>query len=105
MRYEPWEVWWAYVKYRESDTEKKRPIIILEDGTAFVIGLYVTSSSPRPGYDDYVMQDWKDAGLSKQSTVHLDERLKLEPEKIQTKIGRVSNRDKLLLAMKGQIKL
>lgn len=105
MSFEPWEIWWAYVKFRESDMEKIRPVIILDDETVFVIGLYITSSSPRPGYDDYIIQDWEMAGLEKQSTVRLDERLRLSHEKILTRIGCISQRDKLLLAMRGQIKL
>lgn len=105
MRFEPWDIWWANVKFRESGEEKRRPIIILDDRTAFVLSLYVTSSSPRPGYSDYVVQDWEMAGLPKQSTIHLDERLRIEPERILTKIGRISQRDKLLLSLKGQIRL
>lgn len=105
MSYEPWDIWWAYVKYRESNIEKIRPIIILEDRTALVIGLYVTSASPRPGYSDYVIQDWQSAGLMNESTVHLEERLRINPEKVLTRIGRISQRDKIILALKGQIKL
>ena len=52
MRFEPWEIWWADVKFKESDTEKRRPIIVLDDDTVLVLALYVTSASPRPGYND-----------------------------------------------------
>lgn len=103
--FKAWDIWWAQVKYEECDTEKRRPVILLEDGSAFVLGLYVTSQSPRPGYNDYPLADWKEEGLPAQSTVRIEKKLRIPAEKMDSKIGRISQRDKLLLALKGRISL
>ena len=100
-----WEIWWADVKFEENTEEKCRPVIVIDDRTAFVLSLYVTSASPRPGYCDYVIQDWEFSGLSKPSTVRLDKMLSIDPSKFVSKIGTVSQRDKILIQMKAPFPL
>jgi hypothetical protein len=104
MKFERWDIWLASVKFDDSEEEKTRPVIILGDNTALVLALYVTSASPRPGYNDYPLADWESAGLKKRSTVRLDFRLQLDSSKIIKRLGRVSDRDRLLLTMRGQIR-
>lgn len=99
----PWEIWIASVRFEDTMDEKERPVIILNSTTVLVFGLYVTSQSPRPEYNDYVLQDWQIEGLKKPSTVRLNRRLSLPKEKLLQKIGSVSQRDRLLISMRGQI--
>ena len=105
MKFNRWDIWWAYVKYEESNIEKRRPIVVIDDRTAFVLGLFVTSASPRPQYDDYIIQDWEEAGLSKPSTIKLSRRLRLDKDKLISRIGEMSERDKLIRAMRAQMRL
>ena len=35
IKIEQWEVWWATVKYEDSDEEKIRPVVILDCNNAF----------------------------------------------------------------------
>ena len=104
-KFEAWDICWAYVKYEEIDEEKRRPVILLKDGSALVVGLYVTSKPPRPGYNDYPLVDWEKEGLPVRSTVRLEKRLRIPKDKILSKIGKVTQRDKILLAHKGDINL
>ncbi len=93
-KYEKWEIWYAYVAYEENPKEGKvRPVVITGSGAAFVLGMYVTGSSPRPGYNDIVIRHWQHAGLSKPSTVRLDKKLTLWPSDMRSKIGKLEQMD------------
>ena len=105
MEFKTWDIWMAHVKFAESDYEKIRPVIIIDSTTVLVLALYVTSASPRPGYSDYPLVDWEAAGLKKRSTVRLGYRLRLNPDKLVQRLGRVSERDQLLIMMQEQIGL
>ena len=105
MKFKPWDIWMASVKFEDSIQEKIRPVIIIDSTTVLVLALYVTSASPRPGYNDYTLADWELEGLKKRSTVRLDYRLRLSPDKFIERLGNVSERDKLLILMKEQFRL
>ena len=65
-----WEVWWAIVKFENSEESKVRPVVVLENQEAFIISLKVTSHKPRDTYSgEYDLMRWSDAGLTKPSTV------------------------------------
>ena len=95
-----YDIYWAEVPFEDTDDSKIRPVIILDDRTVFVIGVGVTSQSPKPKSNDYVIQDWKEAGLSKQSAAKLDRKVKIPAERIKEKIGRLSSRDILCLSFR-----
>lgn len=67
---ESWEIWWARVKFEDSEECKVRPVIVLEDAVAYIISLKVTRHAPRNNYaGEYVLLDWQEEGLQKESTV------------------------------------
>ena len=45
-----WEVWWAIVKFENSEESKIQPVVVLENQEAFIISLKVTSHRPRDTY-------------------------------------------------------
>lgn len=99
MKLNKWEIWWADVKFEDSPQEKRRPVIVIDESTAFVLSLAITSSSPRPGYRDYVLRDWESAGLKKPSTVKLGRKVPLARDKFVSKIGVVSKTDQIRIMM------
>jgi hypothetical protein len=93
-KYQRWDLWYAHVSYTDApDKEKARPILITSSGEAFLVALYITSASPRPGYPDYIILDWKDAGLTMPSTIRFDRTLKIFPSDLIHKIGRLQQND------------
>lgn len=83
-----WEVWWAIVKFENSEESKIRPVVVLENQEAFIISLKVTSHKPRDTYPgEYDLMRWSDAGLTKPSTVRLSQPLQLIITDFKSKIG------------------
>lgn len=101
MRYKRWDIYYAYVKYKEIPGGKQRPIIVYNDNEMFVVSIKVTSQAPRPG--DYVIQDWAEAGLSKPSVAQLNEMVHIQKLDIKQRIGRLSDKDIQLLAYSAQL--
>lgn len=93
----PWDIYLAYVHYEGIDGGKKRPVVILSETTAFVIGLGIYSASPRPMMNDYMIRDWKAAGLDHQSTIQLDRKIRIQRDDVAEKIGELSPTDILLV--------
>ena len=63
------------------------------------MSFYVTSQSPKPGYDCYPIKNWAKAGLQKQSVVRLDKMLRLQPDDVQDFIGHLSDIDIMLIEL------
>ena len=99
-KYEKWDIYWAIVAYDDEPGKKKlRPVIIGYDGAAYIMSFYVTSQSPKPGYDCYPIKNWAKAGLQKQSVVRLDRMLRLQPDDVQDFIGHLSYIDIMLIEL------
>lgn len=99
-KYEKWDIYWAIVAYDDEPGKKKlRPVIIGYDGAAYIMSFYVTSQSPKPGYDCYPIKNWAKAGLQKQSVVRLDKMLRLQPDDVQDFIGHLSDIDIMLIEL------
>jgi len=94
-----WEIYWAEVPFEEKDGSKIRPVVILNDRTAFVISFGIYSASPRPFTNDFPIRDWKQTGLDHESTIRVDRRIKIEKQQIHDKIGELSKRDSMILAL------
>jgi len=83
-----WEVWLAYVKYEDFSAEKRRPVLILDDDCVYVLAASITGHSPRAGFrGEYEIQDWKGAGLGKQSTVRLSKKAEIVHRNLIHKMG------------------
>lgn len=92
-----WEIWRAYVTYEEGDGGKERPVLILEDGTVYVLALMITSHDARHVYGEYEITKWQSAGLTKPSTIRTTRRLELSETDLICKIGDLQPFDIMLL--------
>ncbi|WP_251440314.1 type II toxin-antitoxin system PemK/MazF family toxin [Veillonella intestinalis] len=83
-----WEVWWALVKFEDSNQAKTRPVIVLENNQAYILSLKVTSHGPRKNFNgEFDLMKWNEAGLERPSTVRLSQPLKLKEKDFKSKIG------------------
>lgn len=96
--YNKWDIYLATVEFEdEPNVSKIRPVLITGNGKAYLLAYYVTSQSPVPGYDCFVIKQWKQAGLDRPSTVRLDRHLKLKLSDIGKRLGRLSGQDVLMI--------
>ncbi|MBQ9211366.1 MAG: type II toxin-antitoxin system PemK/MazF family toxin [Clostridia bacterium] len=94
---QPWEIWWAYVAFDEGDGGKERPVLVLEDGTVYVIALMITSHEQRNVYGEYDITKWQSAGLKKPSTIRVTRKLELSEDDLIYKMGELQPFDIVLL--------
>ena len=87
-----WEVWWAYVKYEDSNEIKKRPVLIIGEEYGLVLSLKMTTHKPRNA-TDYLLKHWKTAGLDRETTVRTDKFCKLRDSELIRKVGRLTSYD------------
>jgi len=88
MKCEPWQVWWANVKFEDSDEVKKRPVLILDTEKMIAFALKMTTHEPRRG--DYILLDWQRACLPKKTCVRFHQKLELCEDIITNQIGALS---------------
>ena len=93
----PWEIWWTYVAFDKGDGGKERPVLVLEDGTAFVLALMVTSHEQRNVYGEYDVTKWQSAGLKKPSTIRTTKKLQLIENDLIYKMGDLQPFDIVML--------
>ena len=94
---QPWEIWWAYVAFEEGDGGKQRPVLVLEDGTFYVLALQITSHDQRNLYGEYDITKWQSAGLTKPSTIRVTRKLRLEKSDLIRKLGELQPFDIVML--------
>lgn len=94
---QPWEIWWAYVAFEEGNDGKERPVLVLEDGTVYVLALMITSHEQRNIYGEYDITKWQSAGLKKPSTIRVTRRLRLDEKDLISKMGDLHPVDIVLL--------
>ena len=93
MTINPWEVWFAAVRFEDSPQIKNRPVVVTSTGNIYVIALKVTSHNPRNEWGEYALQQWQSAGLDKPSTVRIGKRLRLQQSDLVYKIGKLHPQD------------
>ena len=89
MQVEPWEVWFANVRFEDETGTKDRPVIITESGTVFVLALFVTSHAPRNNWGEVELIKWQYAGLNRPSTVRVTRQLELLESDLRKRIGKL----------------
>ena len=94
---QPWEIWWAYVAFEEGNDGKERPVLVLEDGTVYVLALMITSHEQRNIYGEYDITKWQSAGLKRPSTIRVTRRLRLDEKDLISKMGDLHPVDIVLL--------
>ena len=82
-----WDIWWACVRFEDSEEWKRRPVLVTESGELYVLALFVTSHEARNMWGEYEIVKWKSAGLPKPSTIRITRPLQLLPDDLESKIG------------------
>lgn len=89
-----WEVWWARVKFEDSEEVKKRPVIIYDNKVTYIVSFKVTSHEVRKNFKgEYEIIKWQKAGLAKPSVVRLSRMLKMQKSDFIEKIGDLDDID------------
>ena len=95
-----WEVWHARFNFDGKQGYKYRPVIVVgvrENGSLVMM---VTSAANKLKLEyDYLLQDWKEAGLDKPSIARADRIAEIPPSYVGAvgRIGRLSARDEMAL--------
>lgn len=92
---EKWEIWLTRVVYEDNPQQfKLRPVVVLENNIAVILSLKMTSKPPRQNYrGEYELQLWKQAGLTKQTTVRCSKLIRSAPTDYLRKLGRLQAMD------------
>jgi mRNA interferase MazF len=96
---EPWEVWHARFDFSEGKGYKYRPVIVIDIAEDGSIVMMVTSATNRLHLvHDYLISDWKGAGLEKPSIARADRIAHIPAGYLGTagRIGRYGDTDKKL---------
>ena len=93
------EIYIAYVTW--GDGGKRRPVLILEENpssvTAFSITTHYEDKSETIRAKYFIINDWKQAGLDRQSYIDTNRTLTLPPTAIDSPIGRLTLADEMRL--------
>ena len=89
-----YEIWWAKVRFEETSDIKHRPVLIWND-LAYVIAYKMTSTDRGDDREEFKIEYWKEAGLSKPTTIRITKVLRLEKRDLISKIGDLDFRDRL----------
>lgn len=89
-----YEIWEAEVMFEDSSDMKKRPVLIWND-LAFVICYKMTGTDRGDNKEEFKIEFWKEAGLSKPTTIRINKLLRLEQNSMVRKIGELDPRDRL----------
>ena len=92
---ERYEIWSAKVKFEDSNDVKERPVMIW-NGQPFLIVYKMTGTDRGDNKDEYRIRYWKEAGLSKPTSIRLRKVLKLTSDDLIKKIGELDRRERLL---------
>lgn len=92
---ERYEIWRAKVRFEDSDELKERPVLIWND-QVFLIAYKMTGTDRGDDKDEYRVKYWKEAGLTKPTSIRLRKVLRLEKKDLLCKIGELDKRERLL---------
>jgi hypothetical protein len=86
MKIYAWEVWLACVVFDDGRNMKKRPIVILDEDSNYITAIELTSRPPKYA-DEFILSDWMRVGLKYQSTVKMNNIVRLPRQLLIHKIG------------------
>ena len=92
-KYNIGEVWWTHFPYSDMDVEKRRPAIVIDDDTIAILAMYVTSQKKENNPYSIEIEDWKEAGLPKESWTRIDRIVQVSERHMDRKIGDLSQGD------------
>ena len=91
---ERYDIWQAKVKFEESDEAKERPVLIWNN-QVLLVAYKMTGTDRGDDQDEYRIRYWKEAGLTKPTSVRLRKVLRLEKGDLLYKIGELDKRERL----------
>lgn len=100
MTIKEWEIHWAFVKFEDSDEVKRRPVLIINKSRAAIVSLKMTGTDRGDDVRECRIDEWREAGLSKPTSVRLDKILCLQESDLDGKIGELQERDKLIIRLR-----
>lgn len=99
-KYRRYEIWYANVRYEDSDEVKERPILIWNDQAYLVVSYKLTGTDRGDNNKEYRIKYWKEAGLAKPTSIRIEKILQLTHADIRTKIGVLDPRDQFALSFR-----
>ena len=88
-----WEIWYADVKFEDSDEIKRRPVLVYNNVTFAIVSYKMTSTDRGDGVTEYRVKEWKEAGLDNPTSVRIDKVLRLKEQDFIKKIGQLTVAD------------
>lgn len=93
-KYNLGEVWWTQFPFQEIKVSKRRPAIVIDKNTIAVLAMMVTSKAKKNPYSIRI-DDWQDAGLTRESWARIDRIIQMDEWRMEKKIGDLSESDLL----------
>ena len=90
-----YEIWMAKVKFEDTEGVKERPVMIWND-QCYIIAYKMTGTDRGDNQEEYRVKYWKEAGLSKPTSIRIRKVLRLEKSDFTRKIGELDKRERLL---------
>lgn len=91
---ERYEIWQARVRFEESEEIKERPVLIWNK-QVFLIAYKMTGTDRGDDRDEYRIRYWREAGLSKPTSMRLRKVLRLTEDDLLYRIGALDRRERL----------
>jgi len=90
-----YSLYYAKVKYEDDSNQfKVRPVIVIENKGHSVLCYKVTGTRPRENQKgEYEIKDWRQAGLSKPSTIRATKSISYQPNILVKYIGKLTYKD------------
>ena len=92
-KYNIGEVWWVQFPYSDKNEVKRRPAIVIDEYTMAILAMYVTTKNKPDNPYSIPIEDWKSAGLNRESWTRIDKIVNIEECNIDLQIGLLSQRD------------
>lgn len=94
-----YEIWSEKVRFEESNEVKERPVLIWNN-QPFLIVYKMTGIDRGDNLEEYRIRYWKEAGLTKPTSIRLRKVLKLEKSDFVRKIGEPDRRERLVFELR-----
>lgn len=94
-----WDIYWANFPYEDDPTQhKRRPVVIANHQTVYVLTLKVTTHEPRADDPfDYPLRYWQESNLPCNSVVRVSKLAKLSPNAFGDYIGQIQPYDAMMI--------
>ena len=92
-KYNVGDVWWIHFPFSDKDEVKRRPAIVIDDKTIAILAMYVMTKNKEDNPYNILIEDWKSAGLPRESWTRIDKIVEISEWYMDCKIGELSDRD------------